>query len=58
MNKQLLLFTQRNLMDWLIKSREQTVTTDEKIEILMCSLADMCQALSEDPLKPVSKREG
>ena len=48
MDKVLLKLTHRNLMDWLQKSREETVPFDQKINVLMLSVADLCAALAHD----------
>jgi hypothetical protein len=48
MNKAILKFTARNLGDWMIKSREQTVTVDQKLELIMFSIRDICIALCTD----------
>lgn len=48
MNVGLLKLTHRNLSSWLTKCREETVSTDKKLEIIMNSLSDMCTALGTD----------
>jgi hypothetical protein len=48
MNKQLLKITHSNLMGWLTKCREETVSPDKKLEIIMMSLADICVAMATD----------
>lgn len=48
MNEALLKLTHKNLMGWLTRCREETVSTDQKIEIVMMSLADICTALATD----------
>jgi hypothetical protein len=48
MNKALLKFTARNLGDWMTKSREQTVTVDQKLDLIIFSLKDICTALCTD----------
>lgn len=48
MNQFLLRWTHKNLMSWMTKSREQTVPVDKKLDIIMMSLADICQALGTD----------
>jgi hypothetical protein len=48
MNKAILKFTAKNLGDWMIKSREQTVTVDQKLELIMFSIRDICIALCTD----------
>ena len=48
MDKVLLKLTHRNLMDWLTKSRDETVSLDQKINVLMLSVADLCVALADD----------
>jgi hypothetical protein len=47
-NKDLLLLTRNNLMAWVGRSREETVSVDKKLELIMFSLADMCAALGRD----------
>ncbi len=46
MNKNLLALTHSNLMAWLTRCSQETVSTDKKLEIIMLSLADMCSALA------------
>lgn len=48
MNKPMLRMVYNNLMGWLTKSREETVSADKKLEIIMMSLADICTALATD----------
>ena len=48
MNKELLIWTRDNLYDWLRRTREETVSTDKKLEILMMAIADMCAALGRE----------
>jgi hypothetical protein len=48
MDKVLLKLTHRNLMDWLQKSREETVSLERKMNVLMLSVADLCIALADD----------
>ncbi len=48
MNKDLLIWTRDNLYDNLRRCREETVSVDKKLEILMMSLADMCAALGRE----------
>jgi hypothetical protein len=48
MNKELLMLTYSNLMNWLMKCSQETVSTDKKLEIVMMALADMCQALAAE----------
>jgi hypothetical protein len=48
MNKKLLRLAQRNLNDWLTKCREETVSVDRKLELIMFSLSDICTALGTD----------
>jgi hypothetical protein len=47
-NKDLLLLTRDNLMAWVGRCQEETVSVDKKLELIMFSLADMCAALSRD----------
>lgn len=37
--------TRRNLMGWLHKGREYAVPDEQKLNVIMMSLADMCDAL-------------
>ncbi len=48
MDKVLLKLTHRNLMDWLQKSRGETVSLDQKMTVLMLSVADLCAALADE----------
>jgi hypothetical protein len=48
MNKTILKFTARNLDDWMTKSMQQTVTIDQKLDLIMFSLKDICVALCTD----------
>lgn len=48
MNKELLLLTRDNLMAWLTRCTQESVSADKKLELIMISLADMCQALACD----------
>jgi hypothetical protein len=48
MNKTMLKFTARNLSDWMTKSDQQTVTADQKLNLLIFSLRDICVALCTD----------
>jgi hypothetical protein len=48
MNRGLLKIAYRNLMGWLTKCHEGSVSTDKKLEIIMMSLADICTALATD----------
>ena len=48
MNKALLKSTARNLDDWMTKSMQQTVTIDQKLDLIMFSLKDICVALCTD----------
>lgn len=48
MNKGLLKLVHQSLMGWLTKCREETVSADKKLEVIMLSLADMCTALATD----------
>jgi hypothetical protein len=48
MNKALLKLTHDSLMTWLTKCREETVSADKKLEIIMLGLADICTALATD----------
>ena len=47
MDRILLKITHRNLMACLAQSREEGVSVDEKINILILSLADLCAALAD-----------
>ncbi len=46
MDKQELRATHRNLMNWLTKYKEQTVPLDDKVELLIFSIASLCIALA------------
>lgn len=48
MNHEMLKITHSNLMGWLRRGREQSVSTDEKLNVIMMALADMCFALGTD----------
>ncbi len=48
MNSALLIWTRDNLYGQLRRCREETVSTDKKLEILMMAVADMCAALGRD----------
>jgi len=48
MNYKLLKLTHGNLMGWVRRSQEETVSADKKLEVIMVSLADICTALGTD----------
>ncbi len=48
MNKELLIWTRNNLYNHLTRCREETVSIDQKLQILMMALADMCAAFGHE----------
>ena len=48
MNKELLQFTQRNLSSWLVRCYENSVSVDDKLNLILFSLSDICTALGTD----------
>ena len=52
-----LILTRRSLYSWLTKCREETISADKKLEIIMMSLADMCQAMTGLNGDELAKRE-
>jgi hypothetical protein len=48
MNKFMLAWTHSNLNSWMHKATQETVPIDKKLDLIMFSLADMCQAIGFD----------
>lgn len=48
MNKDLLIMAAANLDGWLRKSREETVTVDQKLDAVMWALSDLCKSLAAE----------
>ena len=48
MNISRMKIAERSMMNLLTRCREQTVTTDQKLEAIAMALADICTALATD----------
>ena len=48
MNNRLLRATRENLHAWVAKSKITTVHLDQRMEVVMLALADMCEAMATD----------
>lgn len=48
MDKELLNLTRQNLMEFLVRCREESVPVDQKLELIIFSLADIAAALASD----------
>lgn len=57
MNIDQLIFTRRSIYSWLTKCHQETVSADKKLEIIMITLADMCQAMTGLDADTLQKRE-
>jgi len=51
LSKQILQKTAKELMDWRIRCRTETIHLDRRMEILMAALANMCVALAEEEME-------
>jgi len=56
-SKRILQRTAKELTEWRIRCRTETVHLDRRLEVLMAALANMCVALAEEELEVIDVEE-